>query len=116
MKRGQELVRIDNGELSIALRGLYVHSLGFQAGSECLPVGGRGNEDHTLPVGNGASREATNGAIEKLLILVELHDVIARPCGGQKSVPRLVHVERAVRFTVWDSVHKVLRLAYVRFD
>jgi hypothetical protein len=44
-------------------------------------VGGRGHEDDTLPIGNGARREATNGAVEKLLILIKLHDVIARSCG-----------------------------------
>jgi hypothetical protein len=46
-------------------------------------VGGRGHEDDTLSVGNGASGKATNGAIEKLLILVKLHDVILRPCVGE---------------------------------
>ncbi len=82
MKRGSKLVRVDNGKLSTRLRGLYVHSFSLQAGTERLPVGGRGHEDDTLAVGNGASREATNGAVEKLLILIKLHDVIARPCSG----------------------------------
>ena len=39
------------------------------------------------------SREATDGAIEELLILIELDNVIARPRTGQKSAPRLAIVQ-----------------------
>ncbi len=45
-------------------------------------MGGRGHEDDTFPIGNGACRESTNGAVQKLLILIKLDNVIARPCGS----------------------------------
>jgi hypothetical protein len=41
-----------------------------------------GNEDDPLAIGDGASGKATNGAIEKLLILIELNDMIARTRGA----------------------------------
>ena len=52
-------------------------------------MGGRRHQDQTLAVRERGSREATDGAIEKLLILVKLHDVIARPRVGQETMPRL---------------------------
>src|SRR5882757_9404769 len=78
-KTRQQLVRVDNGQLSPRLRALHVHSLSLEARTKCVPMGGGGHEDDTLPVSNGAGCEATNGAVEKLLILVKLYDVIARP-------------------------------------
>jgi hypothetical protein len=59
----------------------------------------------TLSVGNGASGEATNGAIQKLLILVKLHDVIARSRADEKAVPRLLLIQRALRFVASNVIH-----------
>jgi hypothetical protein len=41
-----------------------------------------GHEDHSFAVGNRARGKATHRTIEKLLILIELNDVIARAGGA----------------------------------
>jgi hypothetical protein len=41
-------------------------------------VSSRGHKDHPFAVGDCAGGKATNGTIEKLLILIQLNDVIAR--------------------------------------
>jgi hypothetical protein len=43
---------------------------------------GRRHEDDSLAVFDGSGREPANGAIQKRLILIQLHDVIARPRGS----------------------------------
>jgi len=53
----------------------------------------------TIRVRERGSREPTDSAIEKVLILIKLHDVIARCRLGQKTVPRLALAPGAVRFT-----------------
>ena len=45
----------------------------------------RRNENHALAVRERGSCKATDGAIEKLLILIKLDDVIARRCIGQNT-------------------------------
>ena len=89
MKLRQELVGVNDGELSTALRGLHIDAFGLQARAEGIPVGERRHQDDALAVGERGSGEATDGAIEKVLVLVELHDVIARCRVGQKTAPRL---------------------------
>lgn len=59
-------------------------------------MGNRRHQDDRLAVGEHAGREATHRAIEKLLILIKLHDVIARRRIGQKPAPQLLPVERTV--------------------
>jgi hypothetical protein len=57
-------------------------------------LGGCRYEDHAFAVRKRGRGEATDGAIQKLLILVQLDDVIARSGGGQKRIPRLPIFER----------------------
>jgi hypothetical protein len=45
------------------------------------------DQDYTLAVGNGGSRKAANGAIKKLLILIQLNDVIAGLSASQETTP-----------------------------
>jgi hypothetical protein len=52
-------------------------------------VSGGRYENDPLTIGDGASRKTTNRAIEKLLILIELHNVVARTRARQNSVPWL---------------------------
>ncbi len=106
----QKLVRVNDCELSTPLSILYVHALGFQTGTKCIPMGSGGHENDTLAIGNRASREPTNGAIEKLLVLIKLHDVIAGPSGGQEAVPRLVDAQGGLRCVAIKVVHTSLRL------
>ena len=87
MKRGQELIGVDDGQLAAILRGVDVHAFRLQTRTERIPVGRGGHQDDTLAVFNRAGREATYGAVEKLLILIELNDVIAGAGGRKQSVP-----------------------------
>jgi len=59
-------------------------------------MGNRRHQDDRLAVGERAGREATHRAIEELLILIKLHDVIARRGIGQKPAPQLLLVEQTV--------------------
>ena len=92
----QEAVGINDGELSAALHGFEIDSLGLQARAEGLPVVLRRHQDYALAVGERGGGEAADGAVEELLVLVQLHDVIARRRIGQKAVPRLALVQGAV--------------------
>jgi hypothetical protein len=82
--------------LSAALYGFQVDSFGLQARAERLPVVLCGHEDHALAVGERGGGEATDGAVEELLVLVQLHDVIARRRVGQKALPGLPLVQGTV--------------------
>ena len=62
-------------------------------------MGQRWHQDDSFAIRERGSREPTDSAIEKVLILVKLHDVIARCRVGQKTVPRLGLAPSAVSFT-----------------
>ena len=47
-------------------------------------MGDRRHENDALAIRNRGGCEAANGPIKKLLILIELDDMVARPCAGQK--------------------------------
>jgi hypothetical protein len=104
-KPWQKVVCVDNRKLAASLCGLYVHTLGLQPGAKCLPMGRRGHEDDTFPVGNGTCSEATYSPIEKLLILVKLDDVITRSCVGEKAVPGVLRAQIAVRAVARNALH-----------
>src|SRR5215510_2455555 len=84
---GQQLLGVKDRHLSALSRRLYVHALGLEACAPLVPVGKRRREEETLPVGQGSNAESADGATEKILILIQLHDVIR--CGGvrQNSIP-----------------------------
>jgi hypothetical protein len=52
-------------------------------------MGERWYEDDALSIRESAAGESADGAAEKILVLVELHDVIARPSVRQESIPWL---------------------------
>jgi hypothetical protein len=52
-------------------------------------MGERWYEDDALSVREGAAGESADSAAEKILVLVELHDVIARTGVRQQSIPWL---------------------------
>jgi hypothetical protein len=83
----QELVCVDNRKLASILRRVYVNSFRLESWPEGFPVGGCWYQDDALAIHNCAGREATYGAIEKLLVLVQLNDVIARTRGGKQTIP-----------------------------
>ena len=76
------VVGIHDRELSGRLRRLGIDPLGLKPRPKGVPMSFGGHQDDALAVSNGRRGEATHGAIEKFLILIELHDVIARPGTG----------------------------------
>ena len=66
------------------------------------------HQDDSLAVGERGSSEATNGAVEKFLILIELHDVIARSRISQQVTPRPAVVSNAVTRLFVDMAHDSL--------
>jgi hypothetical protein len=52
-------------------------------------MGERWYEDDALSVRESAAGESADGAAEKILVLIELHDVVARAGVRQQSIPGL---------------------------
>src|SRR5580704_5934426 len=84
---GQSFIRIDDRQLAAFLGCLDVYAFGDKARAEGIPVLDRRNEDNSLAVRQRGGSEATNRPIQKVLILVELHHVIARCSLRQKAIP-----------------------------
>ena len=84
----QKLVGVNNTQLSAFLRALYVDPFRHQPRSKGIPVGQSGDENDAFAVRQRGRRKATDYAIEKVLVLVEMHDVIARGGVRQNVVPR----------------------------
>src|SRR5205085_12306057 len=75
----------------------------LQTWAESLPVGGCRHEDDPLAIRDRGSSESTDGAIQKLLVLVELHNVIARARAYQEPFPRLARFHGVVELTLQVS-------------
>src|SRR5215467_5768039 len=84
---GQQLLGVKDRDLSALSCRFHVHALGLEACAPLVPVGKRRRQEEALPVGQGSNAEPADGATEKILILIQLHDVIG--CGGvrQNSIP-----------------------------
>ena len=68
-------------------------------------VGERWHQYDALPVREGSADEPADGAVEKILVLIELHDVIAWGGVRHHSIPGLTFLH-AVRFTAKLTVHR----------
>ena len=75
-----------------ACAALRIDALGLEPRPKGVPMGFGRHQDDALPVRNGGRGEATHRAIEKFLVLIELHDVIARPGTGQQATPWLTFI------------------------
>jgi hypothetical protein len=84
---GQSLIGIDDRQLAAPLRCLNVDAFGDQSRSERIPVLDRRNEDDSLAVRQCGRSEAADRAIQKVLVLVKLHHMIAGPSFRQKTIP-----------------------------
>ncbi|MEO5822135.1 MAG: hypothetical protein ABIT71_16645 [Vicinamibacteraceae bacterium] len=89
----QQLIRVDDSELSTVLRGGGVDAFGLEAWAKSVPVGSRWDEDDALAVGDRRRGEAADRAIQELLILIELDDVIAGAGAGQQATPRIPKIK-----------------------
>jgi len=57
---------------------------------KAVPMRERRDQDDALSVRETSTREPTDGAVEKLLVLIQLHDVIVCDDVRQHSIPGLV--------------------------
>ena len=74
---GQDYVGVNHRQLSAFLCRIHVHALGLEAWAEGVPVGERRKEHDALSVHQTSTGVPADGAVEKLLVLIELYDVIA---------------------------------------
>ena len=75
--------------MSAFSRGVYIHTLGLEARAKRVPVAERRHQDDALAVGESSTGEPADGAVQKILVLVQLHDVIARGGFRHHAIPRL---------------------------
>src|SRR5262249_8629827 len=101
---GQAFVGVNHRQLSTFLCRMHIHPLGFEAWADAVPVGERRHQYDALSVRESRAGEPADGAVEKILILIELHDVIAWDGVRHHSIPRL-KFPHAARFTVMLRVH-----------
>jgi hypothetical protein len=57
---------------------------------KAVPMRERRDQDDALSVRETSTREPTDGAVEKILVLIQLHDVIVWDDVRQHSIPSLV--------------------------
>ena len=103
-KPWQEFVGVHHRQLSPIPCRFHIHALSFEAWANGIPVGKRWHQYDALSVRDSGTGEPTDGAIEKVLVLIELHDVIARRGICKKSIPRFTSLY-AVHFTVELTLH-----------
>jgi hypothetical protein len=103
---GQKIVRVDYAELSAPNCSVYIHPLGFYPWAKNVPVSDSRNQNDALAIRQRRGSEPADGAIQKLLVLVKLDNVIVRRCIGQKTAPRLIGtggVAGRLRQAVWAA-------------
>src|SRR5207245_7359790 len=100
---GQECVGVNHRQLSTRPRRFHIHALRLEAWAKGVPVGERWHQDDALSVRESSAGEPADGAVEKILVLIELHDVVAWGGVRHHSIPGLTH---AVRFMVKLTVHR----------
>src|ERR1700744_4794166 len=66
----------------------------------------RGHQDDAFSVRKSAAGEPADSATEKVLVLIELHDMIAWAGGRQQAVPGL-RFAHTVRLTVKIGEHRI---------
>src|SRR5215467_14214257 len=74
---GQEFVGVNHRQLSAFLCRFHVYALGLEPCAKAVPVGEGRHQDDALSAREASTGEPTDGAVKKILILVELYDVIA---------------------------------------
>ena len=94
---GQEFVGVNHRKLSAFLCRIHIHALGLEAWAEGVPVGERRNEHDALSVHETSTGEPADGAAEKILVLVELYDVIAWGGVRHHLIPGLTMRHRCLR-------------------
>src|SRR5262244_3224452 len=86
---GQACVGVNHHQLPAIPRRVHIDTLGLEALARCVPVGERRHQDDALSVRETSTNEPADGAVEKILVLIELHDVIAWDGVHHDSIPSL---------------------------
>lgn len=84
-------MRVDHRELAPLLRGVHVHPFALQSRTNGVPLFMGRDQDDALAVGESGPRKPADRAIEEILVLVELDDVVARTGRRLKPLP-LIHL------------------------
>src|SRR6266850_2423640 len=101
---GQEFLGVNHHQLAAFLCRLHIDALGLEAWAEGIPVGERRHQYDALSVRETSAGKPADGAAEKILVLIELHDVIAGGGVRHHSIPGLTF-PHPVRFMVKVTVH-----------
>src|SRR5262249_45770999 len=88
----QQLLCVKNRQLAALARPINVDALGFDAWAPRIPVGTRRHQDEALSVCQSGNTEPADRTTEKILILIQLHDVIRWSRVGQHSIPGRQHL------------------------
>src|SRR5215470_15820565 len=104
-------VSVNHSQLSAFPCRFHINAFSLEAWADAVPVVERWHEYDALSVRQSSAGEAADGPVEKILILIELHDVVAWGSVRHHSIPGLTFTD-AVRFTVKLTVHRnCLRLS-----
>src|SRR5262249_37037114 len=101
---GQQFVGVNHRQLSAFPCRFHIHALGFEARANGVPVRQRWHQDDALSIRESSTSEPADCAVEEILVLIELHDVIAWGGVRHHSIPGLTFAN-AVNFTVRITVH-----------
>jgi hypothetical protein len=71
---GQEFVGVNDRQLFPF--PFHIHALGLEAWANGVPVGERWHQDDALAVRESSTGEPADGPVEKILVLIQLHDVL----------------------------------------
>src|SRR5205807_5309540 len=71
---GKEFIGVNHRQLSAFPCRFHIHARGLEAWTNGVPVSERWHEDDALAICESSASEAADGAVEKILILIELHD------------------------------------------
>jgi hypothetical protein len=97
MKRGQEFIGVNHHQLSAFLCRFDIHAFGLEPCAKAVPVGERRHQDDALSVRETSTGEPTDGAVKKILVLVELHNVIAWGGVRHHCIPGLTVYHQCLR-------------------
>src|SRR5215470_5699743 len=100
-------VSVNHSQLSAFPCRFHINAFSLEAWADAVPVVERWHEYDALSVRQSSAGEAADGPVEKILVLIELHDVIAWAGARHHSIPGLTFTQ-AVRFTVKLRVHRNL--------
>jgi hypothetical protein len=96
---GQKFVRVNYRQLSAFPCRCHIHALGFEAWADGVPVGERWYQYDALSIRESSASESADSAVQKILVLIELHDVIAWAGVRHHMIPRLTF-PHSVRITI----------------